>query len=108
MSLISQPALSIFDKSFCHPQSISFSPDGRWLALGTGLGDIAVYSTTTDAPPRYHLSVDNDMFNAIAVTCVEWTNFLWLNDAAIKNSSPEVGIVAAFEDGHIRIVERCV
>ena len=106
MSLSSSSSFQIFDKSQCHPQSVSFSPDGEWLALGTGLGDIMIYSTTPGIPPQYHLSVENDIYNAIGVTCIEWKKFPWLKRAHVDQGTPDdVGIVAAFEDGHVRVVK---
>jgi len=65
-----------------------------------------VYSTTESKPARSHLSVDNDAFNAVAVTRLEWMDFPWLVGSSIHQlKGSESGIVAAFDDGHVRIVE---
>jgi WD40 repeat protein len=103
MSLACVSTLSFSIDSECWPQSFAFSPDGDWLAVGTSFGDIDIYSTIKNKRPQSHLSVDNDVFNAVAVTFIEWTIFSWLTSSAIHR--PDNGVVAAFEDGHIRIVE---
>jgi hypothetical protein len=106
MTLACSTPLSFSLDSECWPQSFAFSPDGNWLAVGTNLGDIDVYSTTENKQPRSHLNVDNDAFNAVAVTFIEWKMFPWLTNWAIHEArTSDAGIVAAFEDGHIRLVE---
>lgn len=106
MSLENLSTISLVHNSQCWPQSLCFSPDGQWLALGTSLGDILIYSTSLHIPPHYHLSVDNDVYNAVAITVVDWQAFEWLDGSTLRRKmGAGAGIVAAFEDGHIRIVE---
>lgn len=86
---------------FCWPRSFCVSPDGEWLAVGTGGGNIYVYSAAAPLDPRHvHLNVDDDPHNAIAVTVVEWTGLLWLQGDLGRFD----GIASGFEDGHIRLV----
>jgi len=106
MALTCISAFSIALECECRPQSIAFAPNGDWLAVGSSLGDIVVYSTLENKPPRRHLSVDNDAFNAVAISFVEWKSFPWLAGSKIQQAfGLDSGIVAAFEDGHVRIVE---
>jgi WD40 repeat protein len=106
MPLACISALSIALDCECRPQSMAFSPDGDWLAVGSSLGDVLVYSTLENKLPRLHLCIDNDAFNAVAISSVEWKGFPWLAGSKIQQEfGPDSGIVAAFEDGHVRIVE---
>ena len=109
MSLTCISCLTISICPECWPESFAFSPNGDWLAVGTSLGDVNIYSTVEHKSPRRHLNVDNDPFNAVAVTFVEWKTFPWLANSAAHNARlSDAGVVVGFEDGYIRVVEHDV
>lgn len=87
------------------PESICLSPDGAHVAVGSAGGDIFFYLSTSKHP-QTHLSVDDDPYDAVAVTVLAWTNLSWLSTGSQSHKRIDRGIVAGFQDGVIRAVSK--
>jgi WD40 repeat protein len=63
------PPVDLFDHAEAAPDTVNFSPDGRWLVSGTWSGDVNIWDVSNDSPattPRYQCAHDKPVRGRLA------------------------------------------